>query len=92
MPYDTSFPHSPFGEDASKMLLPHLSIDLNHAGASPSSICRDLIKEGVTSSTEIKFYRGKTLCFVSPTTVGAWAAIRAVESENGQHMRFVKTS
>lgn len=79
MPNDTAFPL-------------HLCIDLNHAGASPSSLCRDLIKEGVPSTTEIKFYRGKTLCFVSPNTVGAWAAIRAVESENGQHMRFVEAT
>ena len=67
-----------------------LLIDLNHAQLSPAKICRDLMKECVPSETKIKFYRGKTLCFVSPETVGAWAVLHARESENGQHMRFVK--
>jgi len=69
-----------------------LTIDLNHANASPSSLCRDLINEGVPADTKIQFYRGKTLCFVSPDTVGAWAALKAVESKNGRHMRFETAS
>ena len=48
------------------------------------------MNEGVPSQTKIKFYRGKTLCFVSPATVGAWAVLHPRESENGQHMRFVR--
>ena len=67
-----------------------LSIDLDHAQLSPSKICRDLIDEGIPRETKVNFYRGKTLCFVSPETVGAWAVLHPRESENGQHMRFVR--
>lgn len=66
----------------------YLRIDLDHAYSGPTNICRNLLEEGVPPDTKIEFYRGKTLCFVTPTTVGAWAALSAVESKNGRHMRF----
>ena len=68
-----------------------LTIDLNHTkGKGPSDICRDLISKGVSPKTEVKFYRDSTLCFLKPTTIGAWAGMRPIESQDGRPMRFVK--
>ena len=68
-----------------------LTVDLNFEDKGPTTICRDLLST-FSPTTKIKFYRGKTLCFVSPTTVGEWASLHVRESENSQHMRFIKTS
>lgn len=55
----------------------------------PTSICRSLIREGVSPLTAIEFYRGSTLCFTKPNTVGEWAGIRVQESQDGKFPRFV---
>jgi hypothetical protein len=42
---------------------------------STSQYCRYLLEWGYKDSTEIYFYRGKTLCFTWPITIGDWAKL-----------------
>jgi len=67
-----------------------LQIDLNHERHGPTVICKDLLDQGMKPDTPISFYRGTTLCFTSPTTVGEWASMSVKEATNGKPMRFVK--
>lgn len=56
-----------------------IAVDLNDYKSGPTSLCRSLLKQGYSPSTPIKFYRGSTLCFDSPNTVGEWAQLRVKE-------------
>lgn len=66
-----------------------ITIDLNDHKTGPTSICRYLLKEGADPLTTIEFYRGATLCFTKPTTVGEWARLEVKESEDGKYLRFI---
>ena len=57
-----------------------MRLELEGAKEGPSKICRRLLKEGHDPSTTIEVYRDGTLCFTSPTTIGAWAKIQVSES------------
>ena len=66
-----------------------LTIDLSDEKHGPSVICKRLIDEGFPSNTPVQFYRGKTLCFTSPSTVGDWSNLQVREATDGKPMRFV---
>ena len=66
-----------------------IDLDLTDGNRGPSAICRNLLAEGVSPKQHIEFWRGDTLCFTAPVTVGGWARIDPRESHDGRHMRFV---
>ena len=66
-------------------------VDLgNFPGKTCCGIARKMLKAGYDPQKLVHFKRGSTPIWAKDSPISYWAGLDVRESENGQHMRFVR--